>query len=104
MSDQPPPLPGKPPRNPKGSLAKGFGLAWAVALGGSVLLVALGTAMPLLYGMLLPLPLVAILVAAIALLAQGRTRTGLGVFLGLASMLALALLLVAACFGLLRMH
>jgi hypothetical protein len=31
---------------------------------------------------------------------KGKSRTGIGIFLGLASMVAVALLLVAACFGL----
>ncbi|KRE89146.1 hypothetical protein ASG87_06315 [Frateuria sp. Soil773] len=71
-----------------------MGLAWLVMLLGELLVFVGGH----LGGMLLP-P-VAIVVWAAILLGQGRSRTGKGMFLGLLSIVAVLLLLVAACFGL----
>ena len=97
MSEQPPgPRPSAPdPSKPKsqGSLWGGIGLAWAVMLGGELMLGSLGVTYWL-------VPPVAIVVLAVMLLVQGPTRTGRGMLLGLASIIAVALLLVAACFGL----
>ena len=107
MSEQTPgsrpaPLPprrpsGRPTPDDQGSLWGGIGLAWAVMIGGGVALGSLGIAF-----WLWLVPPVAIVVWAVVLLAQGRrTRTGKGLLLGLASIVAVVLLLVAACFGLL---
>lgn len=97
MSEQQPgPGPFAPdPSAPKkqGSLAGGIGLAWAVMVGGELVLGSLGVTYWL-------VPPIAVVVLAVVLLTQGQTRTGRGVLLGLASIVAVALLLVAACFGL----
>ena len=98
MSEQSPGAsPAPNPQAPKdqGSLWGGIGLAWAVMIGGELALGSFGVAY-------WAVPPVAILVWAIVLLVQGqRTRTGRGLLLGLASIVAVLVLLVAACFGLL---
>lgn len=96
----PPPVPpgrSAPPVRER-SLASGVGLAWLVMIVGEVLVFMSGWLGIMLAGVLLP-PL-AILVWGIVALARGRPRLGKGLLLGLASIFAVALLLVAACFGL----
>jgi len=92
----PPVPPSKPPaNNDQGSLWGGIGLAWLVMIGGELILSPKSF-------VLWPLPPLAILIWAVVLLVQGRrTRTGKGLLLGLASIVAVLALLVAACFGLL---
>jgi len=107
MSEQlppsgPAPLPPDPPgsaappnpRDSQGSLLRGIGLAWAIMIGGSLIVGPINIAFWL-------APPVAILIVAVLFLTNGRTRTGRGMLLGLASIVAVVLLLVAACFGLL---
>jgi len=102
----PPPPPPVPEHSPpdKGSLAAGVGLAWLVMVIGELLVFMAGSSFnSIMVGVLLP-P-VAIVIWAVVLLGQGKTRTGKGMFLGLLSIVAVLLLLVAACFGLLsNMH
>lgn len=100
MSEQQPtqgpaPLPPnrQAPKQPE-SLWSGIGMAWAVMVGGELALAKLGL-------VAWAVPPAAVVVWAVVLLARGRTRTGSGMLLGLASVVAVALLLVAACFGLL---
>jgi hypothetical protein len=88
------PTPPAKPGDDRGSLLLGIGLAWAIMIGGSMV------AGPIHYT-LWPLPPVAILVVAIMLMINGKTRTGQGMLLGLLSIVAVILLLIAACFGLL---
>lgn len=98
----PPPLP-PPPGNPeshRGSLALGVGLAWLIMVGGEILLVMAGLGMGRLGAFWLP-PL-AILVGGMVMLNGDHPRTGKGMLLGLLSIVAVLLLLVAACFGLVR--
>lgn len=92
----PPPLPHKPDRS-AGSLAAGVGLAWAIMLVGESLVMLTNNISALLGGILLP-PL-AIIVCGVILLNGNKPRTGKGMFLGLLSIVAVVLLLVAACFG-----
>ena len=92
-----PPVPSpKPPASDnQGSLWGGIGLAWLVMVVGELLVGPRSFT-------LWPLPPLGILVWAIVLLVRGtRTRTGKGLLLGLASIVAVLVLLVAACFGLL---
>jgi len=94
-----PPLPaGAEPY--RGSLALGVGLAWLIMIGGEILLVMLmsGLRMGLLGALWLP-PL-AIVVTGVVMLRGDHARTGKGMLLGLLSIIAVLLLLVAACFGL----
>lgn len=97
----PPPTPppsGGAPAPPGGSLAAGVGLAWLVMVVGELLVMLTGSLGAILGGIGLP-PLV-VIVWAFVLLSQGKSRTGKGMFLGLLSVIAVLLLLVAACFGL----
>jgi hypothetical protein len=97
----PPPTPppsGGAPAPPGGSLAAGVGLAWLVMVVGELLVMLTGSLGAILGG--IGLPPLAIIVWAFVLLGQGKSRTGKGMFLGLLSVIAVVLLLVAACFGL----
>lgn len=108
----PPPSPsGSSGNQDKGSLLIGFFLGWAAMIGGgvvgSVLIYVLSMTMPAyggvftllssLSGLLVP----GILVALIVWFAkQGKSRTALGVVAAFVSVIALGILLIAACFGL----
>lgn len=97
----PPPTPppsGGAPAPPGGSLAAGVGLAWLVMVVGELLVMLTGSLGAILGG--IGLPPLAVIVWAFVLLSQGKSRTGKGMFLGLLSVIAVVLLLVAACFGL----
>ena len=97
LPPDPPPAPGAMPPKPsdeRGSLLGGIGIAWAVMVGGSIVIAQISV-------MLWPVPPVALLIWAVVAMAQGKTRTGQGMLLGLVSVVAVVLLLVAACFGLL---
>lgn len=97
----PPPTPppsGGAPAPPGGSLAAGVGLAWLVMVVGELLVMLTGSLGAILGG--IGLPPLAVIVWAFVLLSQGKSRTGKGMFLGLLSVIAVLLLLVAACFGL----
>jgi hypothetical protein len=89
-----------------GSLAAGVGLAWLVMIVGEVLMMALilmtDSLGAILVGFLLP-PL-AIVVWGVVLLNGDKPRTGKGMLLGLLSIVAVVLLLVAACFGLINAY
>ncbi|RUL71836.1 hypothetical protein [Dyella choica] len=90
------PLSDPEPQGDSGSVAGGIGLAWLIMILGGILLISTRV-----FPLLLLLP-VGILVAGIVMLAGNKQRTGKGLLLGLASIFAVALLLVAACFGMLR--
>jgi hypothetical protein len=97
----PPPTPppsGGAPAPLGGSLAAGVGLAWLVMVVGELLVMLTGSLGAILGG--IGLPPLAVIVWAFVLLGQGKSRTGKGMFLGLLSVIAVVLLLVAACFGL----
>ena len=94
----PAPMPGNIADPSTGSLAAGVGLAWLVMVVGEVLVLFTGSLAAILGGIWMP-PL-AVIVWAVVLLNRGKSRTGKGMFLGLLSILAVLLLLVAACFGL----
>jgi|GEM_PF-512046 len=101
---QEPPLPPSPPiagaRLASGSLVAGFFLAWLVVVAGEILLLLYVT--PLLDAVwLLLLPPLVTAACAIVLIFRGKSRTGTGLLLGLLSIAAIVLLLVAACFGIL---
>lgn len=86
----------------------GIGLAWAIAILGNLLGAAIigslysYAARGSWIAALLPLPYLLIILLAIYLYRKGKPRTGLGLMLGLLSMIAVALLLVAACFGMMH--
>lgn len=103
-SPPPPPEP-QPPRE-AGSLALGVALAWIInVVGGAIFfglvvllmrhpgsgispLVALGW-----------IPFAASVALAVWMVVKGPKRTGIGIFIGIGSIWAVQLLLVAACFG-----
>lgn len=93
------------PSEDNGSLGAGIGLAWAIAVVGTSLCGSLMVALTPVFNewavALWLLPYVLIIILAIIQYRKGKTRTGLGLMLGLLSMIAVALLLVAACFGML---
>ncbi|EIL95193.1 MULTISPECIES: hypothetical protein [Rhodanobacter] len=101
----PPPMPREPEAS-DGSLAAGVGLAWLVMIVGEVLVTTLilttNSLGAVLGGFLLP-PL-AIVVWGVVLLNGNKPRTGKGMLLGLLSIIAVAFLLVAACFGLISSY
>lgn len=95
------PLPPKPPAPPappsdqdQGSLIVGMLLAWAILIIGEAACLQAGLVAWV-------LPPAGILIAGIVMLNGSKPRTGKGLLLGLASILGVLLLLVAACFGLL---
>lgn len=107
-----PPPPALPPRpiSETGSLTRGFSLAWLIIIAGHVILFGLAVLLSsVFHGASGPavavaalawfLPELVTIAVGIWLLVSGRRRTGLGVMLGLASVWAVCLLLVAACFG-----
>ncbi|WP_266168223.1 hypothetical protein [Dyella subtropica] len=91
----PAPLPPEPTAPPsQGSLIAGIMLAWLTMFLGEVACFQGGMGAWL-------LPPVGILVWGIVLINGHKPRTGKGLLLGLASIFAVLLLLIAACFGLL---
>ncbi|HEX6832340.1 MAG TPA: hypothetical protein VF132_02300 [Rudaea sp.] len=90
----------------RGSLGLGIALAWVSLIGGYVLSVVIASAIQFrsmtdgLIALLIALPWLLMLGVAIWFAANGRPRTALGVGVGIATIVAVALLLVAACFGL----
>ncbi|HEU4663656.1 MAG TPA: hypothetical protein VFS55_06470 [Dokdonella sp.] len=97
-------LPTEDPRR-RGSLLAGVAWAWALLIGGHAVVVATyagsgyiddGTG-----ALLVALPWLSMIGLIIWFVANGRPRSALGVLLGIGTIVAVALLLVAACFGLL---
>jgi hypothetical protein len=109
----PPGAPSKqPPGEDRGSLLTGFLLGWAVLIGSCTVLGTVWAVLsamlsnqadwvPVLAGLTALLPIVATIALLIWFAAKGKTRTAAGVGLTFASLFAVVLLLVAACFGLL---
>ena len=87
----------------------GFFLAWGVLIVGwivaSILLVLVSNLPSLMGSTIAPLifllPQAGLLGVLVWAVVKGRTRTALGILAAVGSMMALALLLVAACFGML---
>jgi hypothetical protein len=104
----PPPAPTPPPDgDPRaGSLALGVALAWGINVVGSI--VIFGVAMLLTGHSRSPsaplfvlgwLPFLASVGLAAWMIVKGPRRTGIGIVIGIGSMWAVCLLLIAACFG-----
>ena len=107
------PLSGRPPAasgpDPRGSLAAGIGLFFLCLVGGGiaawVLRIFVLAAVPawtyadLMFVIPMLLPWGAALVLGLWLASRGRTRTALGILVGFGILVAVLLLLVAACFG-----
>lgn len=103
------PQPAKP--DGRGSRWAGFGLFWLILIGGNLLLGMLGYAMSSLgsyFGSLFSLfgllPWLAELGVGIWLASKGKTRTAQGILFGFLGLIGLALLFVAACFGIIAMN
>lgn len=89
----------------RGSLLLGVAGAWALLIGGYAVVIGIfsaasnpgdATAM-----LLVALPWLAMVGLIVWFAANGRPRSAIGVLIGMGSIFAVALLLVAACFGLL---
>ena len=101
----PAPVP-NPPQN-RGSLLLGVGLAWAILIGGYIVVALLlgafmgSNASDASWMFAFVLPWVGMIALIVWFAQRGQTRTAGGVAIGIASIFAVGLLLVAACFGLL---
>lgn len=105
MDPVPPPSPPQPQSTVRGdgSLALGVTLAWLINIVGGVFVFGLtmlltpraGTAIFALDW----LPFLVTVGLAIWMIVKGPKRTGIGIIIGIGSICAVALLLVAACFG-----
>jgi hypothetical protein len=89
---------GPPPvQAPRGSLLKGFLLAWLILIfaepSAFMLLTKIGAGAAV-------IPPLAIIVIGSMLRVRDKSRTGTGLLLGLLAFVAVAILLIAACFGL----
>lgn len=103
-SPEPPPTPAAEAR--AGSLALGVGLAWAINVVGNivVLMVAMlsggrSGSLPGPIAVLALLPFLISVGLAIWMIVKGPKRTGIGIIVGIGSIWAVALLMIAACFG-----
>ena len=106
--NNPTPVPAPvPPRNPRGSLLLGVACAWGMLIGGYIVISLFAG----LFGngdnaaiiVLMLLPWIGIVALIVWFATRGKPRTASGVAIGLASIFGVALLLVAACFGLIGM-
>jgi hypothetical protein len=101
------PIAPPPPPDPRGSLLVGFLIAWGALIGGYIAAVSLmAAAAPMAGGadgffIMLGLSPWALIIGFIIWFANlGKTQTAKGVAIGLASIVAILLLLIAACFSL----
>lgn len=108
LSGKPPPLPG---RDPRGSLAAGIGLFFLCLIGGGIvtsgiiyaaMMLDAGGIGGIVSSLAMGLPWLLMLALGVWLLRKGKSRTALGVLVGFGICTAVVLLLVAACFGLMR--
>jgi hypothetical protein len=110
----PAPPPAPPPANSEGSLGLGIAIAWACLIGGYVIVGAVASSLVMASRQLLDnefanllaivsvlLPWVAMIGLIVYFASIGRIRTAKGVALGIASIIGVLILLIAACFGLL---
>jgi len=98
-----------PPSDTRGSIGLGIGLAWACLIGGytifGFLITAVYAVLPLdardaVAVLLALLPWLMMIALIVWMASSGQSRTASGIGLGIASIFGVALLLVAACFGL----
>jgi len=90
----------------QGSLLLGVACAWGMLIGGYALAIALlnigsGAGNDGAIMLLLALPWLGMLALIVWFATTGRPRSALGVVVGIGTIIGVALLLVAACFGLL---
>ena len=109
MSTPVPVDPQTPPKPSNGSLGVGILIAWSCLIGGYFVvgiavsaIASLSSSLAAGLAMLLALlPWILMVVFAVRFSQRGESRTALGIGVGVGSILGVALLLVAACFGLL---
>jgi hypothetical protein len=102
-----------PTPDPRGSLGKGIAIAWAVLIGGYVVIGSVIGALvtttrqfdgdlanALAIGAIF-VPWLAMIALIIRYAAKNQPRTAAGIGVGMASIVGVVLLLIAACFGLL---
>jgi hypothetical protein len=93
-----------PAQQRQGSLLLGVACAWGMLIGGYALAIGLlniGNGNDAAITLLLALPWLGMLALIVWFATTGRPRSALGVVVGIGTIIAVALLLVAACFGLL---
>lgn len=102
--------PQRPPADPHGSLGLGIALAWACLIAGYTICgfiigiisqFHMGEEALGLVVLVALLPWAAMIGLIVWMASRGQTRTAKGVGVGIASIIGVALLLVAACFGIL---
>lgn len=99
------PTPLAPKSDSRGSLGLGIALAWGALVGGYALVASLavrsgGNYSDAAVAALVLAPWALMLSLIVFFATKGQPRTALGIGVGIASIIAVALLLVAACFGL----
>jgi hypothetical protein len=89
----------------RGSLLLGVACAWGLLIGGYLVVALLFSATPHVNEggivLMLALPWLAMLGLIVWFAVNGKPRSAIGVAIGIASIIGVLLLLVAACFGLL---
>lgn len=99
-----PATPSPPPADTRGSLIGGFFLAWPALIGSyifcGVLLASLNIDNANAILLLLSLPWAMVFGLIFWFAQKGKTQTAKGIAIGLASIVAITLLLIAACFSL----
>jgi hypothetical protein len=106
------PMPPSPKSESRGSLGLGIALAWAALIGGYTLVVFLANATATMNGhngdtglaVLLLAPWALMLALIVWFASNNQPRTAVGIAVGIASIVAVALLLVAACFGIFAIY
>ena len=115
MSDLPtqPAPPTQPNANPGGSLGSGIAIAWACLIGGYIVVSVLASGIfrvingvnsdlgVILAALMCLLPWIVMIALIVHFAKKNQSRTALGIGVGIASIIGVLLLLVAACFGLL---
>lgn len=102
------PIPAPPKADSRGSLGLGIALAWAALIGGYALVAFLAsmnahyTDVGITVLLLAPWALMLALIVWFA--SNNQPRTALGVGVGMATIIAVVLLLVAACFGIFAIY
>jgi len=93
-----------PGQQGQGSLLVGVACAWGILIGGYALvgaLLGIGNGNDGAIVLLLALPWLGMLALIVWFAATGRSRSALGIVVGIGTIIGVGLLLVAACFGLL---
>jgi len=93
-----------PGQQGQGSLLLGVACAWGILIGGYALvgaLLGIGNGNDGAIVLLLALPWLGMLALIVWFAATGRSRSALGIVVGIGTIIGVGLLLVAACFGLL---